>query len=624
MRLLDTQTFQVSEFLGGKIPKYAILSHTWDDDEVTYQDIQSLQVARGMQGFTKVEGACQLAGEEGFKYIWIDTCCIDKSSSAELTEAINSMYSWYQKSAKCYAYLADVNDIDFPDDTTEFEESRWFKRGWTLQELIAPGEVVFHSCNWKRLGDKMELRVPISRVTGIDTSILAGADHKDVCVARKMFWASRRQTKRIEDMAYCLLGIFSVNMPLVYGEGKHAFIRLQKKIVQKYDDQSIFAWTLPTEEINLHQHYGLLAESPAAFKYTGKTISPFHRKNSSRQTTKVLSTGLEIELLLQPPTYLCGLLQTSRARYLLLFPLLFASIAAPRTTFFVSITSASIIFMRRLQVKTVAARHKVRPTDYLNTSRNEKRSYYRAALDCQLINPQAFKRGISNKPARTWPLLGFTDTCVMLLKAFLLKKTPWEFQKVSVEHEPTEIRPVGFRLLHSHEATHVIDGYPAQQWCNHDNILRRNSLNLNGIPSNHAMSEATESGTTVADGVVRLGFSEDGWSLSEHDQSHALRTFLNSLDVCLILGMRSIYRPTSGDWVQQPWCRFVTKRSNDAFGDLMNITDGGSSTKIQRRFGMVLEARIEELNHNGLYNVRISLLSGGHDKIRKDEVTFDD
>jgi hypothetical protein len=395
MRLLDTQTLQLSEFFEDSVPEYAILSHTWDRDEVTHQHIQSLDVARGMQGFAKVEGACRLAAREGFKYIWIDTCCIDKSSSAELSEAINSMYSWYQKSTKCYAYLADVNHLNFPNDTTEFAASRWFERGWTLQELIAPSQVVFLSHDWTRLGTKSELRGLVSRITGIDTGILAGGDHHFVCVARKMFWASRRQTTRVEDMAYCLLGLFSVNMPLMYGEGKSAFIRLQKKIIKLYDDQSIFAWTLPVEESNMHQLYGLLAESPAAFKDTGKAISPFQRKHPGRQTTRVMSTGVEIDLLLQPPTSLFVRLKDSTALSLFLYSLLFPFIMAPRITLIIIliayllafVTIASVIFIQLVVLKVRGAKNNAGPDDCLESSRSERINHYRAALDCQLINP---------------------------------------------------------------------------------------------------------------------------------------------------------------------------------------------------------------------------------------------
>ncbi|KAI0528372.1 heterokaryon incompatibility protein-domain-containing protein [Xylaria digitata] len=220
LRLLDTKTYEVKEFFDENIPPYAILSHTWGDEEVTFQDIQSVEVARQQQpGFAKVEGACALASSEGHTYIWIDTCCIDKTSSAELSEAINSMYSWYQRSSVCYAYLIDVKtetQIESDDGRTEsrgrvteepdmlsplrhpdklmtwnfneaeFRNSRWFKRGWTLQELIAPSEVLFYFRDWKILGRKSLLRELISEITGVDVSILARSDPSMISVARNI------------------------------------------------------------------------------------------------------------------------------------------------------------------------------------------------------------------------------------------------------------------------------------------------------------------------------------------------------------------------------------------------------------------------------------------------------
>ncbi|PKK51531.1 hypothetical protein CI102_5412 [Trichoderma harzianum] len=283
MRLLNTKTYSITEFFEANIPRYAILSHTWGSGEVTYQDIvQSVEQARERkpQGFAKVEGACALAYAEGFDYIWIDTCCIDKTSSAELSEAINSMYAWYRQSSICYAYLIDVRYIEHPAletgnrnfDEVEFGASRWFTRGWTLQELIAPSDVAFYSGDWHYLGRKSFHKDVISRITGIDVSILAGADPSLIAVARKMYWASRRTTTRVEDMAYCLMGLFSVSMPLIYGEGKKAFLRLQEEIIKTVDDQSIFAWQLRKLGSPGPDFYGLLADSPSAFEDTGLNV----------------------------------------------------------------------------------------------------------------------------------------------------------------------------------------------------------------------------------------------------------------------------------------------------------------------------------------------------------------
>ena len=175
-------------------------------------------------------------------------CCIDKTSSAELSEAINSMFRWYEKAKVCYAYLSDVSgDANLKKDVSEFVGSRWFTRGWTLQELVAPKSVLFYSrryTGWHFLGTKEDLCDHISAVTGIDTDTLYGAGLELASVARKMSWASHRETTRVEDTAYCLLGIFDVNMPLLYGEGKKAFLRLQEEILRSSYDYSLFAWGL--------------------------------------------------------------------------------------------------------------------------------------------------------------------------------------------------------------------------------------------------------------------------------------------------------------------------------------------------------------------------------------------
>ncbi|CAH0050261.1 unnamed protein product [Clonostachys solani] len=334
MRLLHTTSFRLKEYFDENVPDYAILSHTWGRNEVSYHDIQSQSDPNTIDGFDKIKGACALAAREKYDFIWIDTCCIDKSSSSELSEAINSMYSWYQRAAVCYAYLADVqflagaeDDItvqepprDSPTTSSrsepnknsspkppiwnfeefEFRNSRWFTRGWTLQELVAPRKLFFYSRDWKRLGSKDSLRDLISSITGIDYSVLAGGDLKPISVARKMYWASNRTTTRKEDMAYCLMGIFSVNMPLLYGEGERAFLRLQEQIITMNDDQSIFAWTLPRRRAERQLLHGLLAPSPRAFMDTGRKVwlfPPIHRR---KRAVRVVNSSLEVEVILRP------------------------------------------------------------------------------------------------------------------------------------------------------------------------------------------------------------------------------------------------------------------------------------------------------------------------------------
>ena len=239
MRLLHTTTIKLSSFDDDdSIPPYAILSHTWGSAEISFHDLLNYTKSKlkKSEGYRKIRSCCALAAAEGDHYIWIDTCCIDKTSSAELTEAINFMYRWYQEAQICYAYLADVRigPYGFEDATVAFWDSRWFTRGWTLQELLAPKDVLFYDQNWRQFGSKSSLLAHISIATGIQHNHIH--NFKEASVAQKMCWASGRKTRRVEDMAYSLMGIFDVNMPLLYGEGKKAFMRLQHEIVKISND----------------------------------------------------------------------------------------------------------------------------------------------------------------------------------------------------------------------------------------------------------------------------------------------------------------------------------------------------------------------------------------------------
>ncbi|KAF9074304.1 heterokaryon incompatibility protein-domain-containing protein [Rhodocollybia butyracea] len=200
-----------------KTPKYAILLHVWGDKEVTFQ--------KDMKGWSKVVGACKLARRKDWEYIWIDTCCIDKSSSSELSEAINSMYRYYRKSKVCYAYLSDMqSDCLGQSFNLMFWMCKWFTRGWTLQELIAPTRVFFFTNDWVKIGMKASLQETITEITGIPSLFLLGADptcHSSI--AARMSWAAGRETTHVEDRAYSLMGVFGVHMPPLYGKGEHAF-----------------------------------------------------------------------------------------------------------------------------------------------------------------------------------------------------------------------------------------------------------------------------------------------------------------------------------------------------------------------------------------------------------------
>ncbi|KAF2009503.1 HET-domain-containing protein [Aaosphaeria arxii CBS 175.79] len=271
MRLLRTSTIEVEEFIGREIPEYVILSHTWQEEECTLQDVQS-GAAKGKKGYTKIVKCCEKAAEDGYSYCWVDTCCIDKTSSAELSEAINSMYQYYKNARICYAYLADFDaafdSLSVMEDYRGFTKSRWWTRGWTLQELIAPPIVEFYTANWVEIGTKLSLQEQITEITGIDEGVLRDVDPLRRNVAVRMSWAAHRVTSRIEDRAYCLMGIFGVNMPLLYGEGNRAFSRLQEEILKVREDYSLFAWSpvLFSSPMNPQKvSKGMLADSPSDF-----------------------------------------------------------------------------------------------------------------------------------------------------------------------------------------------------------------------------------------------------------------------------------------------------------------------------------------------------------------------
>ncbi|KAI0393454.1 HET-domain-containing protein [Xylariaceae sp. FL0594] len=313
MRLLNCTTLEFEEWV--QAPPYAILSHTWSaeshtwsDNEVSLDDMKDLSKAKQMKGFSKIRATCDIALEQGISYAWIDTCCIDASSSAELSEAINSMFAWYAGATVCYAWLCDyrhdpafdltdegiinsfksVTDeergLSDPDPLTStqieirlrisktLQKCRWFGRGWTLQELIAPARVEFHDQDWVHFGSKLQLAPILSWITGVDESVLKGSPLDQVLVGRRLSWAANRQTSRVEDMAYCLFGLLDINMPLLYGEGDKAFRRLQEEIVKSSNDLSIFAWT--ARLLDERPFRSLWASSPSEFKSCQYLIRP--------------------------------------------------------------------------------------------------------------------------------------------------------------------------------------------------------------------------------------------------------------------------------------------------------------------------------------------------------------
>jgi Heterokaryon incompatibility protein (HET) len=303
MRLLDSSTLKLKWFLAEHVPPYAILSHTWGDDEVSFNHMtnasESLQETAG---YRKIKDCCQQAMADGFDYVWVDTCCIDKSSSAELSEAINSMFRWYQRAEVCYAYLFDLPSGDEHRlETSMFAQSRWWTRGWTLQELLAPTSVVFFDQEWVEIGTKASLQTLISDLTAIEAHILLDYYDKGdtISVAKKMSWASKRQTTRVEDRAYCLMGIFGINMPLLYGEGNNAFQRLQLEILKGSTDHTLFAWTGEGTQ------RGLLAQSPAEFANCGcvREVNDNWAKMPYSMTNRGLCINLPFEWILGNSSY---------------------------------------------------------------------------------------------------------------------------------------------------------------------------------------------------------------------------------------------------------------------------------------------------------------------------------
>lgn len=218
------------------------------------------------KGYDKISATCQLARRQGLKYVWVDTCCIDKSSSAEITESINSMFQWYKDAAVCYVYLEDLEPNSVSEEA--LAQCRWFTRGWTLQELIAPENVEFYDVAWGFKGTRVDFVDAISVITKIPKEVLLSEISISMySVAQRMSWAAQRRTTRIEDSSYCLFGIFDVNLPLIYGEGAKAFLRLQEQIIKRSNDLTILAWQEDSPRTS-----GLFASSPEGFACSSSII----------------------------------------------------------------------------------------------------------------------------------------------------------------------------------------------------------------------------------------------------------------------------------------------------------------------------------------------------------------
>ncbi|KAI3541505.1 HET domain-containing protein [Colletotrichum filicis] len=283
MWLVNTKTLALESFAESSEVDYAILSHTWGSGEVSFQEMSSTAVAsttKSKAGFDKVAKTCEIAQEKGLGYAWIDTCCIEKSSSAELSEAINSMFRWYQEAKVCL-----------------------------VQELIAPADVEFYDAGWKLRFSKDVWSGRLSTITNIDIDILTfEKELSAVPVAVKMSWAAHRRTTRVEDRAYSLLGLFDIHIPMIYGEGRKAFQRLQEEIAKETDDLSLFAWVA----IDENQRYrGIFAQEVAEFTFCGNYMR-CNRLTSDRNEFSITNKGVRF-------TYVLGVNTDASATWLLPF-----------------------------------------------------------------------------------------------------------------------------------------------------------------------------------------------------------------------------------------------------------------------------------------------------------------
>ncbi|KAK7441752.1 37S ribosomal protein S22 [Stygiomarasmius scandens] len=240
-RLIRTRSLKLVEFSKyRRIPPYAILSHRWiHGEEITFQEFKKLGAeTKSKPGFDKIRNACQQALKDGLRYIWIDTCCINEGDHDDVVRNIRSMYAYYQNSQVCYTYLVDVDAVSLTG-AGSFRNSKWFHRGWTLQELLAPRQVIFFNKDWERIGSKHDLRSEIASVTTIPQEVLSGERPiHDVDPLRRMTWAVGRETTKPQDQAYCLLGLLGVSIDPDYGEDvRVSFERLRMVFVQAHPER---------------------------------------------------------------------------------------------------------------------------------------------------------------------------------------------------------------------------------------------------------------------------------------------------------------------------------------------------------------------------------------------------
>ncbi|KAI6007493.1 hypothetical protein EDC04DRAFT_2611339 [Pisolithus marmoratus] len=265
MYLLNVATQQLEDI--HELRPYAILSHALQAGETVYFHQVGTESVRMQPGYEKVETCCEPARQGGLKYIWTDTCCANANNSAAYTETTTLAYTWYQQAHVCYTYL---DDVDGSEDSREkhstFKRSRWFRLTWTLGELSAPKHVLLR----ERLDNDRNEGRPFECI------------HRDALeypervpcfsIATRMSWARGRTSTKHEDRVYALMGLFGVNLPILYGEGEtRTFLKLQNEILKTTDDQSIFAWHSAGGASTSSEYHssGLLADTSKCFADCG-------------------------------------------------------------------------------------------------------------------------------------------------------------------------------------------------------------------------------------------------------------------------------------------------------------------------------------------------------------------
>ncbi|KAK5717379.1 hypothetical protein LTR15_009273 [Elasticomyces elasticus] len=313
LRLIDVRTLRLRRINDQALP-YAILSHTWGEDEISLQEWDSgTPAAKLREGYSKIVDACRQAKRDRYRWLWADSVCIDKTNSSEMAESIQCMYAWYHNAEICYALLSDVDGASdkertetgycpsrlSPERVQQFRRSRWFKRGWTLQELIAPRRIVFYSKDWTVFDDLLDKLPTVSEITNIPETVLRHEKKLNDCTfAQRLSWASGRETKRIEDQAYSLLGILDVIMPPLYGEGSKAFLRLQKVLLSEEGGMTVLAW----DSHDLTQSACLLAPSLACFRESGDIEAELSSLTTAEYSFTNIGLSGYFPVILRPTT----------------------------------------------------------------------------------------------------------------------------------------------------------------------------------------------------------------------------------------------------------------------------------------------------------------------------------